>query len=141
MADDSQSTELADKKRAAPSTAWKKGQSGNPGGRRKVAPEVEESLFNLTPMAIRIQHQMLKDYENSVETPDGQQKVPASVARAITDSIIDRTMGKAPAAPEDNDAISRGLGFTRDEVAQMLLGRRLPERDEDPLAIPATTKE
>jgi len=113
----------------------------NAGGRPKVDPRITEALRQLTIPALDTLQKILKDYASGAETSKGDERVPAAVARAAADSILDRVAGKAPAAPEDNDAISRGLGFTRDEVAQMLLGRRLPERSEDPLAIPATTKE
>jgi len=118
-----------------------KGVSGNPAGRPKADPEVVEALRALTPKAVSTLKKIIDDFNGHTMTSKGEERVPAAVARAAADSILDRFMGKAPAAPEDNDAISRGLGFTRDEVAQMLLGRRLPERSEDPLAIPATTKE
>lgn len=40
----SASRAVADKKRAAPRSAWKPGQSGNPAGRAALPPEVRDSL-------------------------------------------------------------------------------------------------
>lgn len=118
-----------------------KGVSGNPAGRPKADPEVVEALRALTPKAVTTLRKIIDDFNDHAKTSEGTERVPAAVARAAADSILDRFMGKAPAAPEDNDAISRGLGFTRDEVMRALLGRDVPARGDDPLAIPATTKE
>lgn len=139
MSDESHSTAQSDKKRAAPSTAWKKGQSGNPGGRPKADPEVVEALRGLTTKAVGTLRKIIDDFNSHAETSKGDERVPAAVARAAADSIIDRFMGKAPAAPEDNDAIRSGMGFTRDDVLRALLGR-VPESSADPLALPAEEK-
>ena len=48
------STPKADKpKRKAPKTAWKPGQSGNPGGRKPTHPELRALLLEHAPEAIR----------------------------------------------------------------------------------------
>lgn len=48
--------------RNAPRTAWKPGQSGNPGGRPKSIPELVEASRALTPMALEVWAKVMADY-------------------------------------------------------------------------------
>jgi hypothetical protein len=64
--------------------AFKKGQSGNPGGRPKIAEEIQELAGQHSPEAIeRLVHIMKHG------TPDSAQVMAA-------DKILDRACGRAP---------------------------------------------
>jgi hypothetical protein len=72
-------------KRKAPSTAFKKGETGNPGGRPKSVPEVRELARQYTTEAIETLVDVMQDRD---ATPG------ARVAAA--NSLLDRGQGKAP---------------------------------------------
>lgn len=96
----------------------------------------------MNPQAVRVLRKILNDFENNAVTEKGEPLVPATVARQAADSVLDRFMGKAPAAPEDRDAAARGvLSFlSREEFLGALaqvVGVRAVTDEVDPLAIPA----
>jgi MoxR-like ATPase len=100
----------------------------------------------MNPQAVRVLKKLLDDYESGKETSKGDPLVPATVARQAADSVLDRFLGKAPAAPEDRDAAARGVLslLSKEEFFRALeeaSGRRIVQNDDDPLAIPATTEE
>ena len=70
-------------KRKPPKTAWKKGQSGNPGGRPTVPAEVKEALLVACPRAV----QRLIEF---VEDPDPK------IALTACERVIERVLGRVP---------------------------------------------
>ena len=70
-------------KRAAPSTAFKPGQSGNPGGRPKAIVEVQELARRETAASIAA----------LVRIRDAEDTPPAAVVAAAT-ALLDRGWGK-----------------------------------------------
>ena len=82
----SQNRQDTDKpKRKAPSTAFKPGQSGNPGGKKAIPQDIKDALSKLTPTAVDKLKQMLED-------PNTDYKVLIQVIN----TILDRVYGKAP---------------------------------------------
>lgn len=76
----------------APPHAWKKGQSGNPGGRPKADPELRVSMRNLTPQIVaRITRELEED------GPDWLDASKLALAYG---------WGRPPAAPEDHEAMT-----------------------------------
>lgn len=78
-----------DMKRRAPKTAWKKGQSGNPGGRPRIVAEVREYAQQRSKEAI----DKLWDLATDVEQP-GATRVSA------LKEILDRGLGRPVQATE-----------------------------------------
>jgi Family of unknown function (DUF5681) len=78
-------------KRKAPRSAWKKGQSGNPGGRPKAVIDVRDLAREQTPLAIKALIEVASN-------PDSSQRVQAAVA------LLDRGWGKPLQAVEHTGA-------------------------------------
>jgi hypothetical protein len=76
-------------KRAAPRTAFKPGQSGNPGGRPKAIVEVQELARRETAASIAA----------LVRIRDAEDTPPAAVVAAAT-ALLDRAWGKPVATHE-----------------------------------------
>jgi hypothetical protein len=73
-------------KKGEPNPGFQKGVSGNPGGRPKIAEEIQELAGQHSPEAIETLVQIMKK-----GTPDS--------ARALAaDKILDRACGRAPQA-------------------------------------------
>jgi Family of unknown function (DUF5681) len=68
-------------------TYWKKGVSGNPGGRRPIPPDVKLALEAMTPRAVERLAELLESSDESV------------AIRAVS-IILDRTYGKAAQGAE-----------------------------------------
>lgn len=66
---------------------WKPGQSGNPGGRPKIPDEVKEALKAATPRAVARLVELMESADERV-------------AIQACNSILDRSIGKAPAVPD-----------------------------------------
>ena len=77
-------SEVAAKKRRGPGRPFQKGQSGNPTGRQKKDPEVEEILKAASPAAA-------KKLVGLAESEDPKIAFPA------VKEILDRTLGKPEA--------------------------------------------
>lgn len=73
----------ADKKRAAPKSAWKPGQSGNPNGRAAVPPEVRDALQADT----LARYQRLKKLSADAESA-GDLKTAAHIELALLKKTI-----------------------------------------------------
>lgn len=120
------SAQKSDKVRGKPFTG-KNDPRRNDGGRPAGYAAYREKMRGHTDAAI----QALVD---DLQVPDKR----AFAAK----EILVQGWGRPPAAPEDRDAAARGvLSFlSRDDffgaVAQVM-GKRLPDVEEDPLAIPA----
>ena len=76
-------------KRAAPSTAFKPGQSGNPNGRPKIPPELREAAKSAAPEALQVAIDLMRN--PAVE--------PADRLRAVS-IVLDRAYGKPVQATE-----------------------------------------
>lgn len=72
---------------------FKKGVSGNPGGRPKVPDNIKKALSELVPESIELKRQILRD-ENA----------PLDLKNRVADSILDRVYGKPGYAVEDASA-------------------------------------
>ena len=88
-------------KRRAPSTAFKPGQSGNPGGRPKGLKEVVELARQHTPAAI----EALARVMNSAKSP------PAAVVAASV-ALLDRGWGKPLQSTEHSSRDGAPFGPT-----------------------------
>jgi hypothetical protein len=77
---------MEQKKRKAPPTAFKKGQSGNPSGRPKVVGYVQEMAREQTVTAIKTLVAIMKNEEQ-----------PAAARVAAANAILDRGYGKPTA--------------------------------------------
>lgn len=64
---------------------WKKGQSGNPGGRRKEVAHVREAAREWTEEAIKTLAEIMIDPEQ-----------PAAARVQAADKLLDRGYGRAP---------------------------------------------
>jgi Family of unknown function (DUF5681) len=73
-------------KRKAPSTAFKPGQSGNPGGRPKEVAHVKELAKTYTAEAITTLAKVMRD-----------SSAPHSARVKASESLLDRAWGKAEA--------------------------------------------
>lgn len=62
---------------------WKKGQSGNPHGRRKANIDAVQNAHDLAPNAIKLLWTMAND-----------KSLPAAVRRQCANDILDRSLGK-----------------------------------------------
>lgn len=93
----------AERKRKAPATAFKKGQSGNPSGRRAITPE-ERTLMDMckdkTPEALATILQIMAEGDND------RNKLTAATY------IIDRGWGKAVQAIEHGNRDGKALEIT-----------------------------
>ena len=114
-------------KRRAPSTAFKPGQSGNPGGRPKGLKDVVELARQHTPAAI----EALARIVNSAKSP------PAAVVAASV-ALLDRGWGKPLQSTEhssrDGAPFGPALNITMATVPddRLLLGRSLRLRNALP---------
>lgn len=79
---------------------WKKGQSGNPGGRPKIegAEEIKEALKLHAPAAVDVVVSIMNDPEAS-----------STNRLAAANAILDRTLGKPTQAIDNN--INMGSDF------------------------------
>jgi len=84
-------------KRKAPRSAWKPGQSGNPGGRPKIPEATKEAFKEASPEALECLREIMRSGGND----------SARVAAAI--HILDRAMGK----------VSQGVELTGKEGGPM----------------------
>ncbi len=100
MVDETQSgvTTPETKKRKAPSSAWKPGQSGNPGGFPKELAAVQALARSHTPAAISA----------LVKIVESDNAPPAAIV-AAANSILDRAWGR-PAQPIEA-AVTTGITF------------------------------
>lgn len=88
----SQSTPKAHKRRA-PKTAWKPGQSGNPGGRPKTDPELVEAFRERTEKAVAVLDRAMGDFLRQADPPA---PVRAAAVKA-SEVTLNRGWGTAPA--------------------------------------------
>lgn len=114
---------------------WKKGRSGNPGGRPRIPQDVRELLRDSSPGGVR------RLLVLAGITTDGRLRrtsAPHAVQVAAVNSLMDRTFGKAPTPIVTLDASGAG---TPDETLRALrmalLGALVPPGDA-PTALPAT---
>jgi hypothetical protein len=84
-------------KKTAPGRPFQKGQTGNPGGRPRIAPDVKEALAAASPLAAQRLVQLVKSDDEDVA-------LKASMA------LLDRVYGK-PSQPVEHS----GLGELTDE--------------------------
>ena len=105
-------------KRAAPSTAFKPGQSGNPNGRPKIPPELREAAKAAAPEALQTAIDLMRDAR--VE--------PADRLRAAT-IVLDRAYGKPVQSTEisgpQGGAIQHELAGLSDEELERIVARAI----------------
>lgn len=114
------------KKRAAPSTAWKPGQSGNPSGRPKLLEQVRDLARTHTEDAIKTLADLMND-----PTERGVVRVAAAEA------LLDRAWGRPTQAVE-----ASGPGGGPLQLAGVLIlppeeptpAEKALQRDEEPAA-------
>lgn len=85
------------RKGKAPPHAWKKGQSGNPGGRPKMRAEFVEACRTHSKEALEV---LVREFREC-----GDHRIKAAV------HVLEYAWGKAAAAPEDRDAAVIGAGL------------------------------
>jgi hypothetical protein len=76
-------SEKTAKPRRGPGRPFKKGESGNPSGRKPVPENVKEALKALTPFAVRRLGELIEDDNGKV-------------AVTAVKEVLDRNLGKAP---------------------------------------------
>lgn len=82
-----------------------KGQSGNPGGRKKIPEDVREAARLLTPRALEVQASIMDD-------PDA----PPQARIAAAENIINRAYGK----PEGNVNLTMSAGAAFIEMLKVV---------------------
>lgn len=105
---------------------WKKGQSGNPGGRKKIAPEIRELAKAASPEAIATLVSVMQNEE-----------APAAARVSAADKILDRAYGK----PEQTSNVNvrnkqSARDYDRQELiaylsSQGIIGQGSSEREAD----------
>ncbi len=93
------------KKKKTSKTVWKKGQSGNPGGRPRMPDDVKEAFRAMTPRAIKVLAGILDD-----------EKMDPRVRLRAVEQVLDRAIGR----PVDAVALA-SLALSRDGSAVEVL--------------------
>jgi hypothetical protein len=87
VAENGEKTQNTDTNTSAPDylTPWKPGQSGNPGGRPKMPPELKEMLKKVAPELFQVAIDIAKD-----------KKSKNTDRLRATELLLDRVYGKSP---------------------------------------------
>ena len=86
------------KQRKATAGSWKPGTSGNPGGRPAFLAEVRQLAQQHTPTAFKTLLEVARS-----------KKANPSARVAAAKELLDRAVGRAPAAPEDAGLVKDAL--------------------------------
>jgi len=119
----SQSTSGAHK-RKAPRSAWKPGQSGNPGGRPKTDPELVEAFRERTPRALATLDKVMANFAADVLTEKGDPLVPPAAAVKAAEVVLNRGWGTAPATVK----LEANVNATVDATSKVAVKVLDPER-------------
>ena len=76
-------------KRKAPAHAWKPGQSGNPGGRKKIPAEIVQAFRDLTPLAIETLKEAMIDADWPVRVKAAQVVLDRAHGRPVQPVVGD----------------------------------------------------
>lgn len=84
------------------------------GGRKAISPEVKAAYEAASPEALATLRSVMKAWNDSLDPK------LASAAVASANSVLDRAHGKAPSAPEDNEALQSGNPFAEMSPEEMI---------------------
>jgi hypothetical protein len=89
---------------------FQKGQSGNPGGRKPIPPEVKEALKAMEPRAVERLRELLESDDDKI-------------AMAAVKEVLDRNLGKPPQSLEhsvggDAQALDLRVRFVKPEAGE-----------------------
>lgn len=83
-------------RKAPPTNAWPKGQSGNPEGRPKTDPELVEAFRGRTMKALSTLDKVMSDFERNALTEKGDPLIPPVAAVKAAEVVLNRGWGTAP---------------------------------------------
>lgn len=83
---------MSESTKPLPSSAWKPGESANPGGRPGWLKEFRDLARENVPEALK---KLLEFVRGKVVNGDEEQKVPLRLQFQATQELLDRTLGKA----------------------------------------------